>query len=176
MSRYGVRTGLNVSFAVALAFNALGLAMLMSGVEPQTTPAATPPLKPTSMNSMPVEAVERAYTETFQRPLFMRSRLPYEPPPPSVPQSVLAPPAPPPAAMLQPPPPAGPRLDRSIRVAGIIVDSRTSRALVIAASNPLGEWLGIGGEIGGWTLAEITREGIVLTAGDQRLTAALYPR
>jgi hypothetical protein len=176
MSRSGIRTGLIVSFAAALALNALGLVLLMSGDAPQTTPAATPPQKPEGISSAPAEPAEKAYAETFQRPLFMRSRLPYEPPPPSVPQSVLAPPAPPPAAMLQPPPPAGPSLDRSIRVAGIIVDGRISRALVMAASQPQGEWLGIGGEIGGWRLAEITREGIVLTAGDQRLTAALYPK
>jgi hypothetical protein len=165
-----------MSFVAALALNALGFAMLMSGDAPQTTPAVVPLQKPASINSAPAESAERAYAETFQRPLFMRSRSPYEPPPPPAPQPVLAPPAQPPFAMLQPPPPAGPSLDRSIRVVGIMVDGHISRALVMAASNPLGEWLGIGGEIGGWTLAEITREGIVLTAGDQRLTAALYPR
>jgi hypothetical protein len=77
---------------------------------------------------------------------------------------------------LQSPPPASPVIDRNIRVAGIILDGRVSRALVMAASQPRGEWLGIGGEINGWKLVEITREGIVLTAGDQRLILSLYPK
>jgi hypothetical protein len=116
-----------------------------------------------------LEPSMRAYPETMARPLFMRSRAPFVPPPPA--ESVPFMPALPAQPPIVPPQPV---VDGDVRVFGVLADGRAARALLTSNSKPDGDWLRVGEAIGGWTLVEITSEGVVLSAGPQQRTLRLY--
>jgi hypothetical protein len=124
----------------------------------------------------PAASRNSAYPHTEQRPLFMRTRRPYEPQPPD-PE-----PPPPPIAMPQPnlplpqpETPAAPQLERGLKVAGVVAVGKTRSALIISASHPQGEWFIEGTAVGGWTVSEIRANTVVLKNGTQIFNLELYP-
>jgi hypothetical protein len=158
-----------------LAVNGAGIVALRQAFEALESTAPASAVMATGNEVIVSDAAReerqpRAYPETMARPLFIRGRAPFVPPPPvTIVPPMPAPPMPPPMA------PPGPAADIDVKVYGVLAEGRGARALLSSTSKPDGDWLRIGEMIGGWTLVEISSEGVVLSAGPQRRTVLLYP-
>lgn len=131
-----------------------------------STPKATSGAIP---SADPKPARAKVYTETLARPIFRADRKPFvaavEPPPPVIEEAVEAPQAAPPVE-----PPQG------LKLVGVMRDNDgQDRALVRSAQTPAAAWLGVGDEIDGWRVSEITQSGMTLSADASSVTLNLYP-
>ena len=101
------------------------------------------------------------------RPLFAKSRRPFQP------EAAIAP-APP----IEPP--SAPEAQLPIMAAetlvlkGVFLHATTARALIASASNPDGTWLEAGAEIEGWKLQHIEREMVRLGRASHSTELKLY--
>ena len=99
------------------------------------------------------------YENIVQRPLFSRNR------------QVLV--APEPAAPA-PPPPVVATLDPGMTLKGVFLTDGVAKAFLTTAQNPIGVWVGINGEIGGWRVSAVTPGHVVLEGQGEKLTVPLH--
>jgi hypothetical protein len=105
-------------------------------------------------------------SEALNRPLFRRSRRPFDPastipnmPPPEPIQIVSQ----------------APSIDSSLfTVKGIAINNEIRLALIATPESPEGSWMPLETEIMGWKLTEITANGVILSSGDQHQKLKLY--
>lgn len=105
-------------------------------------------------------------SEALTRPLFRRSRRPYDPasaasniPPPEPIQIVSQ----------------APSIDSSqFTVKGIVINNEIRLALITTPESPEGNWIGLETDVMGWKLTEITANSVVLSAGEQHQKLKLY--
>lgn len=98
-----------------------------------------------------------AYENIVQRPLFSRNR------------QVLV--APEPVAA---PPPAVATLDPGMTLKGVFMNEGVAKAFLITAQSPLGSWVGVNGQIGGWRVTAVTPDHAVLEGQGEKLTLPLH--
>jgi len=103
------------------------------------------------------------------RPLFAKSRLPFQP------EAAL-----PSAQPVEPPSAPEPQLPivaaETLVLKGVFLHSKTARALIASASNPDGTWLEAGAEIEGWKLQHIERELVRLGQAGHAAELKLYAK
>ncbi|MDF0584152.1 hypothetical protein [Bradyrhizobium yuanmingense] len=101
-----------------------------------------------------------ALGRTLATPAFFKSRAPYVPPAPAaVPATAVAPVAPPP----------------TVTVAGIVIDKRIKKALVLSPADNNGTWLSEGDQVMGWRVETITAAGVTLRQNSSKLDVRMYP-
>ena len=123
--------------------------------------------------------------ERLARPIFRKSRKPFDPSdliqvmvPAALPAPVLAPP-PPPAPVVEQiavVPPTPPQTAESLQLSlkGIYSFDGVWKALFVSPSLPQGEWLAIGSDISGWKLTKVDPNVVTLSSGDQKIELKLY--
>jgi hypothetical protein len=115
------------------------------------SPSTAPPAKveDTALPEFILDPVEKAYTETVDRPLFVPTRRPAPPPPP--------------------PEPPKPKMRKGQFVLmGVVITPETSLALLREASGTVTKRVEKGKKIDGITLAEVEPEKVVLTQHGDR--------
>jgi len=101
-----------------------------------------------------------ALGRTLAAPAFFRSRAPYVPPAVvAVPVAAVAPIAPPP----------------TVTIAGIVIDKRVKKALVLSPADNNGTWLNEGDQVMGWRIEAITAAGVTLRQNSSKLDVRMYP-
>lgn len=96
---------------------------------------------------------------TLATPAFFKSRAPYVPPAPMiVAAAVVAPAAPPP----------------TVTVAGIVIDKRVRKALLLSPADNNGAWLSEGDQVMGWKVEAITAAGVTLRQNSSKLDIRMY--
>ncbi|WP_036043373.1 hypothetical protein [Bradyrhizobium yuanmingense] len=101
-----------------------------------------------------------ALGRTLATPAFFKSRAPYVPPAPAAaPVAAVAPVAPPP----------------TVTVAGIVIDKRIKKALVVSPADNNGTWLSEGDQVMGWKVEAITTAGVTLRQNSSKLDVRMYP-
>ncbi|MBH5403173.1 hypothetical protein HZZ13_36070 [Bradyrhizobium sp. CNPSo 4010] len=101
-----------------------------------------------------------ALGRTLATPAFFKSRAPYVPPAPvTVAAAPVAPVAPPP----------------TVTVAGIVIDKRVKKALVVSPADNNGTWLNEGDQVMGWKVEAITAAGVTLRQNSSKLDVRMYP-
>jgi hypothetical protein len=98
------------------------------------------------------------FENILQRPLFSRSRKPIA--------VALARPV----ALVSPLPPSR---DRNIKLKGVFLNGAIAKAFVTSTEAPSGSWVAINGEIGGWRIASVTSDQMVLNANEEKLVIPL---
>ncbi len=123
--------------------------------------------------------------ESLARPIFRRSRKPFDPSeliqatvPAPLPAPVLAPP-PPPAPVVEQiavAPPTPPQTAESLQLSlkGIYSFNGVWRALFVSPSLPQGEWIGIGSDVSGWKLTKVDPNVVTISSGEQKIELKLY--
>ena len=106
-----------------------------------------------------------ALSEALTRPLFSRSRRPFDPV-----QAIVA------AAVVAPvPQPAAPPPDASqLSVRGILIEGASRQALIVTPEFPDGVWMTTGAEVMGWKITGLGPNGITLKTGQQGVDLKLY--
>lgn len=125
--------------------------------------------------------------EGLARPIFRRSRKPFDPAEtvevtvPALPTATPAPPAllPPPTQIVEqvpvaPPSPAQTAESLQLSLKGIYSFDGLWKALFISPSLPQGEWLAIGSDISGWKLTKVSPNVVTISSGDQNIEIKLY--
>lgn len=101
-----------------------------------------------------------ALGRTLAAPAFFKSRAPYVPPAPSaVAVAAVAPAAPPP----------------TLTIAGIVIDKRVKKALLLSPADNNGTWLSEGDQLMGWKVEAITAAGVTLRQNSSKLDVKMYP-
>lgn len=99
------------------------------------------------------------YDNILQRPLFSRNR-----------QVVVVPepvaPAPAPSAVAA--------LDPGMTLKGVFISDGVAKAFVITAQSPMGTWVEVNGQIGGWRVTAVTPDQIMLEGQGEKLTLPLH--
>lgn len=98
------------------------------------------------------------YENIVQRPLFSRNR-----------QVLVAPEPVAPA-----PPPVVATLDPEMTLKGVFMSEGVAKAFLVTAQSPLGTWVEIDGQIGGWRVTAVTPDHVVLDGQGERLTVPLH--
>lgn len=99
------------------------------------------------------------YENIVQRPLFSRKRQVFVAPEPVAPA---------------PPPPVVATLDPGMTLKGVFMSEGVAKAFLVTAQNPLGTWVEIDGQIGGWRVTAVTPDHVVLEGQGERLTVPLH--
>ena len=100
------------------------------------------------------------YENIVQRPLFSRSR-----------QVFVA------AAPVAPAPPLPPvvvALDPGMTLKGVFMTDGVAKAFLVTAQSPLGSWVEVNGQIGGWRVTAVTPDHVALEGQGQKLTLPLH--
>lgn len=157
----GALTAVNVGFGVWLWQAASAGWLAHPAITAQWIPPKLQGVAGTSF-SKPLES----YVQTLQRPVFNRSRAPWQAP-------ILAMKAPD-APLLVPSNIASPveKLDAALR--GIITSSAGSKALIMTKDVPYGLWLHSGEILKGWKLERIDGNSVSFSNGEQVTHIDLY--
>ena len=99
------------------------------------------------------------YENIVQRPLFSRNRQVFV-----APQAVAPP----------PPPSMVATLDPGMTLKGVFMNEGIAKAFLITAQHPLGTWVEVNGQIGGWRLAAVTPDHAVLEGQGEKLMLPLH--
>jgi hypothetical protein len=150
---------------LALLFSGLALAMLLKPLEREAIASRESPwqLSMPSPITLPPEDMSSSLARILARPLFSKTRKPFEEPPPPV--ATASQPAEPPVQVT----PA-----ETLMLKGIFLGPRLSKALIATPANPLGIWVVLGAEIEGWKVEAITRADVRLVQERQRAVLSLY--
>jgi hypothetical protein len=115
------------------------------------------------------------------RPLFAPTRRPFVAPQPDAPQITDTPdeplPEPAPEVVSEPVPETEPApvVDPAgFQLKGILVAGAKRTSLIVSPDNATGQWLSVGAQVMGWTIAEIGDDRLVLKNGDQSHTLKQY--
>lgn len=114
-------------------------------------------------------AEQTQLSEALSRPLFRRSRRPFDPTRAAIAEAVPEPPQ-----IAGPEPPEAPRPELQLTVKGILLDGKTRKVLIASPEIPDGIWLSQGAEISGWRIVRLGSNGAMLTTGQQDLELKLY--
>jgi hypothetical protein len=101
-----------------------------------------------------------ALGRTLAAPAFFKSRAPYVP---AAPTSLAPTAAPPPA-----PPP-------TVTIAGVVIDKRVKKVLLLTPADSSGAWLSEGDQIMGWKVDIITSGGVTLRQNSSKIDVKMYP-
>jgi hypothetical protein len=93
-----------------------------------------------------------------QRPLFSRSRRAVA--------AVQAQPAVIPSAPQQ-------VRDQNLKLKGVFLNGEVAKAFVTSTESPFGSWVALNGEIGGWRVASVTSDQVVLKGNEEKLVIPL---
>lgn len=157
--RYGLLAILAFGISFKILIDALDHSIPISPV----IDGASPAMK-SDDTRLPDEAPQVAiYAALLERPIFIRTRRPYVPPPPEA-VPVEQPPVQPEIVLQEP----------QVTLQGIFIRGRTRQALVLTPENALPVWVNEGANITGWKLSEIKPNQLILLAGTQRRTIELY--
>jgi hypothetical protein len=144
---------------------AAALFLLMHPIDVAPLPAGAG-LPPAILNKRPnlnFASPDRANLTTIAlRPLFVRSRRPFEIP------------LPPRAVAAQIASPDKPPID--LRLKGVAFQPNVARAMIVSSTHPDGIWLEKNGDIDGWKIDRIARESVFLLRGEQAMELSLYPK
>jgi hypothetical protein len=111
----------------------------------------------------------RSLAEIQARPLFSRSRRPYE-----APVSPITAPSPETSAI--PPAEAAPAIAaEALVLKGVLLKPPLSKAFIVSPANAQGIWAPLGAQIEGWKIVEVTASGVRLTQQQQSAVLMLYP-
>jgi hypothetical protein len=99
------------------------------------------------------------YENIVQRPLFSRNRQVFVAPEPVAPE---------------PPPPMVATLDPGMTLKGVFLSEGVAKAFLITAQSPLGNWVEVNGQIGGWRVTAVTPGHVVLEGQGEKLTVPLH--
>ncbi|WKA30606.1 hypothetical protein [Bradyrhizobium roseum] len=99
------------------------------------------------------------YENIVQRPLFSRNR-----------QVVVAPEP----VALAPPPPVVATLDPGMTLKGVFMSEGVAKAFLITAQSPLGSWVELNGQVGGWRVTAVTPDHVMLEGQGEKLTLPLH--
>jgi hypothetical protein len=99
------------------------------------------------------------YENIVRRPLFSRNR-----------QMLVAPEPVAPA----PPPPMVTTLDPGMTLKGVFMNEGVAKAFLITAQSPLGTWVEVDGQIGGWRVTAVTPDHVVLEGQGEKLMVPLH--
>ena len=109
-----------------------------------------------------------AFAQITGRPIFSKTRRPFEPPEP-VSVTIAGT-----QASAAPALPSSPKSEPSVTLSAVTIAGTNRRALVVSKEQPEGEWLEVGDVIEGWSISAIAAETLLLTSGGQSLTMRLY--
>ena len=109
---------------------------------------------------------EPLFVETFSRPLFARSRRPWEPPQAPPPPQRPTQTARPVARQIEPP---------DFSLIGISMAGAAAKALLRRHSEFEAVWVSEGETVGGWIVGQIDSQSITVRQDDQTVSMALYP-
>jgi hypothetical protein len=104
-----------------------------------------------------------SYRATLTRPIFFKTREPF-----------VAPPAPPPPAPSVAAPP--PVVDPGFVLAGVLMSSGVKKAYLFTRSNASGTWAAEGGDLMGWRVQSVSKDGAKLEQQGRVIDLKLYPR
>jgi hypothetical protein len=107
-----------------------------------------------------------AYTQTLAKPVFLKSRTPYVPPPATPPTTASRPVAAP------PPVPADPGL----ALGGVAITDTDKKAYIFSKSDRHGTWLREGETVMGWKVESIEATAARLQQGGRSVQLDLFPR
>jgi hypothetical protein len=99
------------------------------------------------------------YENIVRRPLFSRNR-----------QMLVAPEPVAPA----PPPPMVTTLEPGMTLKGVFMNEGVAKAFLITAQSPLGTWVEVDGQIGGWRVTAVTPDHVVLEGQGEKLMVPLH--
>jgi hypothetical protein len=99
------------------------------------------------------------FEDISQRPLFSRSRKSVSV---AQPMAIAPTPSTPPQSR-----------DQNIKLKGVFIDGTIVKAFVTSTNSPFGSWIAPNGEIGGWRVAAVTPDQIVLNANAEKLVIPL---
>jgi hypothetical protein len=117
--------------------------------------------------SLNIAGPDRASLTTIAlRPLFVRSRRPYERARPLPPRAV----APEVASFNTPPVPI------DLLLKGVAFQPNMARAMIVSSAHPDGIWLEKNADIDGWKINRISRDSVILMRGAQAMELSLYPK
>jgi len=144
---------------------ALFLLMHPIDIAPLSAGAGLPPAVLDKRPNLTLASAHRADLTTIAlRPLFVRSRRPFE---------MLRP---------LPPRPIAPQLaspDKrpiDLRLKGVAFQPHVARAMIVSSTHPDGIWLEKNGDIDGWKINRISRESVFLIRDEQVMELSLYPK
>lgn len=167
---------LAISFAAAtlLSLVLLNLHWLQSPVDVSPVAAKTPSAREREASarnsSMPNGDASTAVSESLARPLFHRTRRPFQAAPEIIEEAI--PVDVPEVVAEQPTPVARPPL----RLVGLSASNGRHRALLsIGEDGSEPRWYGVGDSVEGWTIDAITSKDVRLGNGNEGFTVALYP-
>jgi|GEM_PF-1384986 len=110
-------------------------------------------------------------THMNERPLFLRSRRPWEPPPPVEPPLPQAEPV---VTIATPPPVEAAELN--VTLLGVQRGPSANRALVAISGEAEPRWLEKGELVGGWSVSAIESGSVLFSTGDLSRTITLYAK
>jgi hypothetical protein len=116
----------------------------------------------------PLTPQSPSFAEAVARPLFRKSRRPFDPSKVPLVQPTPAPVV----AMPQPEAPAPQTMQLSVK--GIVLSGSAQLALVASPELPDGQWLAKGSEINGWRIMEIRNEEVSIASAGNSVTLKLY--
>lgn len=99
------------------------------------------------------------YDNIVQRPLFSRNRQVVGAPEPVAPAPVL---------------PTVATLDPGMTLKGVYMSEGVAKAFLITAQSPLGTWVDVNGQIGGWRVTAVTPDHVMLEGQGEKLTLPLH--
>jgi hypothetical protein len=65
-------------------------------------------------------------------------------------------------------------LDPGMTLKGVFMSEGVAKAFLVTAQSPLGSWVEIDGQIGGWRLTAVTPDHVVLEGQGERLMVPLH--
>jgi hypothetical protein len=156
------RCVLAAAFVFAVALWLCGEALLVPvDISPRASPEQpSAKLLETATNGLGEKPqIGAVYSAIIERPLFSRSRRPFVPTPPA--PSLQQPPEPQVAEVIAEP---------QVTLQGVFIGAQVRRALILTPAEPLASWRTEGDTVGGWQVAEIKANELILkTAGQQRV-------
>jgi hypothetical protein len=146
------------------------VALLMKPIDvsPLAPVGATVPLSLLEQPPMLEQSAAKSGTLSaiLARPVFSKTRRPFQPPPLKLPA-----PASPPAESFQPQAPAA----DALLLRGIALRSGQAKALIVSPSHPAGIWIETGSDIEGWRLHDVASNSASLARGASAIELRLYP-
>jgi hypothetical protein len=63
--------------------------------------------------------------------------------------------------------------DQNLKLKGVFLNGEMAKAFVTSTESPFGSWVALNGEIGGWRVASVTSDQVVLNGNEEKLVIPL---
>jgi hypothetical protein len=159
-----------MTLGTLLALAGLNAWLLAIAVEnpapaPEVPVSVARPDPPLSEVPLPKPKPITAYSRTLAKPVFLKTRAPYVPPPP----------APPPAPKPVVAPPQAP-VDPGLALGGVVIIEDARKAYIFNRADSRGAWLSEGATILGWQVESIDELSARLQQAGRTIELQLYPK